>query len=221
MKTKLTIFSVVVLVLLSSYLTRELLPRKVVSVGSAATTVTLREGPPPRLEFAFKNTDVLNLLEKKKGLIGQLQNQVDELHKKLTTRQALKPDTVYIHDTVLPREAIKRGIMHLRIQNGLFAADMFDLTDSTAILTSWKRGGVENDVEVWALQDPDLPAQQWIRLDEDRNTADLILLSPGYSMKDGLFLDFGKFRVWKLHGKGRGLEDGIHGELWIDWGRVL
>ncbi len=214
-------FAIVFIVAISSYLTRELFPRKIIYKPSISVSPIIREGAPVNVKHSFEGTEVFDLLEEKDGLIDRLRGELSDLGHKFTELQDRPPDTVIIYEAEIPSSSIKRGILHLRIRNGLFSADLVDLSDSTAKFVSWKRDDVKKDFEIWAMQDPGLPVDKWIRLNEKRNIFDLILLSPGYSTRDGPFIDFTKFRVWKLHGKGRGLEGEIHGEAWIDWMRVL
>lgn len=212
---KIKLFAVVFLVLLSSYLTRELFPKRTISKPSFNVTTTYRETPPPRLNVSFANTDVLALLEKKEGLINRLKGQVSELSEKLTTRQNLPPDTVYISELSIPSSAIRRGIIHISLSKGRFQADVTDVSDSTAIVSSWVRRDVWNDFEVWAMQDSELLPARWIRLDEKRNIVDIDLLNLGYSYREGLFVDFANLRIFGLHFKGRLIESGIGGEVWF------
>jgi hypothetical protein len=64
---------------------------------------------------------------------------------------------MFVYQTEIPSSSIKRGILHLRIRNVLFSADLVDLSDSIAQFVPWKRDNVEKDFWVWAMQEPEFP----------------------------------------------------------------
>jgi hypothetical protein len=67
---KLKLFSIVILVLLSSYLTREFFPRRIDHKSPFSVNPIPREGPPPGIEHSFKYTEIYDFLEERDGLIG-------------------------------------------------------------------------------------------------------------------------------------------------------